>query len=117
MNMVGGPTGGLVDDLARIAGLNVTALMDGEKERAIGADLSRFLRNNAPGTTLWYSRLAMDRLIWDRLQWWADPDAGRRFRAQERRAMRDTGQEFWWAPGEDAPRRGPDVGAMMEGRR
>lgn len=117
MNMVGGPAGGLVDDVARIAGLNVTALMDGERERAIGADLSRFLRNNAPGTTLWYTRLAMDRLIWDRLQWWADPDAGRRFRAQERRAMRDTGQEFWWAPGEDAPRRGPDVGAMMEGRR
>jgi hypothetical protein len=116
MNMVGGPMGGLVDDVARIAGLNITALADSERERAIGADLSRFLRHNAPGTTLWYARLAMDRLLWDRLQSWADPQAARRFQRMERRALQEFDQEFWWAPGEGAPRRGPDAGAMMGGR-
>jgi len=117
MAMVGGPMGGLVDDIGRIAGLNITALADDGRERAIGADLSRFLRNNAPGTTLWYSRLAMDRLIWDRLQVWADPHAQRRFRTVERRALREFDQEFWWAPGEAAPRRGPDLGVLTEGGR
>lgn len=111
-NMLGGPMGGLVDDVARIAWLNVQALDDERRERAIGADLARFVRNNAPGSTLWYARLAMDRLLWDRLQWWADPEAARRFRQLERRALREFEQEFWWAPGEAAPRRGPDLGAV-----
>jgi hypothetical protein len=117
MNMVGGPMGGLLDDISRIAGLNITALAEEGRERAIGADLSRFLRHNAPGTTLWYSRLAMDRLIWDRLQVWADPHAQRRFRTVERRALREFDQGFWWAPGEAAPRRGPDLGVVTEGGR
>jgi uncharacterized protein YoaH (UPF0181 family) len=115
MNMLGGPMGGLVDDLGRIAGLNIQALDDERKERALGADLARFVRLNTPGTTLWYARLAMDRLLWDRLQWWADPQAGRRFRDAERRALRDYEQEFWWAPGEAAPRRAPSAAAAMGG--
>lgn len=110
-NIMAGPTGGLVDDIAKIAGLNIQALDDERKERAIGADLARFVRNNTPGTTLWYSRLAMDRLLWDRLQWWADPRAGQRFRAAERRALRDYEQEFWWAPGAAAARRAPNLSA------
>jgi hypothetical protein len=87
--MAGGPMGGLVSDIAKIAGLNIQALDDERRERALGADLVRFVRLNAPGGTLWYSRLAMDRLVWDRLQWWADPEAGRRFRQMERRVLRD----------------------------
>ena len=111
-NMFGGPVGGFIDDIARIAGLNIQALDDERRERAFGADLARFIRNNAPGSTLWYSRLATDRLLWDRLQWWADPEAARRFRQLERRVLREYDQEFWWAPGESAPRRGPDVNAV-----
>ncbi|WP_027284487.1 hypothetical protein [Rubritepida flocculans] len=114
-NMFGGPIGGLTDDLARIAGLNIQALDDERKERALGADLARFVRNNAPGSTLWYSRLATDRLLWDRLQWWADPEAARRFRQQQRRALREFDQEFWWAPGETAPRRGPEPARIFGG--
>ncbi|MBR0676885.1 hypothetical protein GXW77_11925 [Roseomonas alkaliterrae] len=115
-NTLGGPMGGLADDIARIAGLNIQALDDERKERAIGADLARFVRNNTPGTTLWYSRLATDRLLWDRLQWWADPKAGQRFRQAERRALREYEQEFWWAPGEAGPRRAPAAAAAIGGR-
>jgi len=114
--MAGGPMGGLASDIARIAGLNIQALDDERRERALGTDLMRFMRLNTPGSSLWYSRLAMDRLLWDRLQWWADPEAGRRFRQLERRAMREYEQEFWWAPGEGAPRRAPSLNAAMGGR-
>lgn len=114
--MAGGPMAGLASDIAKIAGLNIQALDDERRERAIGADLVRFMRFNAPGSSLWYGRLAMDRLLWDRLQWWADPQAGRRFRQLERRAMREYEQEFWWAPGETAPRRAPSLNAPMGGR-
>jgi hypothetical protein len=115
-NTLGGPMGGLADDIAKIAGLNIQAMDDERKERAIGADLARFVRNNTPGTTLWYSRLATDRLLWDRLQWWADPKAGQRFRQAERRALREYEQEFWWAPGEAGPRRAPAAAAAIGGR-
>lgn len=114
--MAGGPMGGLASDIARIAGFNLQALDDERRERALGADLVRFMRFNTPGSSLWYSRLAMDRLLWDRLQWWADPHAGRRFRELERRALREYEQEFWWAPGENAPRRAPSFNAAMGGR-
>jgi hypothetical protein len=114
--MAGGPMAGLASDIAKIAGLNIQALDDERRERALGADLVRFMRFNTPGSSLWYGRLAMDRLLWDRLQWWADPQAGRRFRQLERRAMREYEQEFWWAPGETAPRRAPSLNAPMGGR-
>jgi hypothetical protein len=115
MNALGGALGSFVDDIARIAGLNIQALDDERKERAIGADLARFVRMNTPGTTLWYARLAKDRLLWDRLQWWADPHAARRFRQAERRALREYEQEFWWAPGEAAPRRAPALQTAIGG--
>jgi uncharacterized protein YoaH (UPF0181 family) len=111
MATVGGPIGGLVDDLAKIAGLNVQALDDERKERAFGADLARFVRRNTPGTSLWYTRLAVDRMIWDALQDQVDPQAARRWRQLERRAFRDYEQEFWWRPGASAPDRAPNPGA------
>lgn len=113
MNAVGGPIGGLVDDLARMAGMNIQALGDEQSQRSFGADLARFVRRNAPGTSLWYTRAVTDRLVWDRLQEFTDPDAHRRFSVMERRAMRDFGQEFWWRPGEATPARGPEAAAMF----
>ncbi|WP_206934111.1 hypothetical protein [Roseococcus thiosulfatophilus] len=115
MNAVGGPIGGLVDDLARIGGMNIQALGDDQKERSFGGDLARFVRRNAPGTSLWYTRAAMDRMVWDQLQEMLDPDAARRFRQMERRAYRDFNQEFWWRPGESSPGRAPSAAPILGG--
>lgn len=111
--MFGGPTGGLLSDIAKVAGLNLSALDDERRERALGADLARLARRYTPGTTLWYSRLAMDRLLWDELQRAVDDEAPRRWRQIERRWLREYDQEFWWAPGERAPRRGPALGRAV----
>jgi uncharacterized protein YoaH (UPF0181 family) len=116
MAMVGGPIGGLVDDLAKIGGMNIQALGDDQKERSFGADMARFVRRNTPGTSLWYTRAAMDRMVWDQLQEMLDPDAGRRFRQMERRAYRDFNQEFWWRPGDASPARAPSAAPMIGGR-
>jgi uncharacterized protein YoaH (UPF0181 family) len=117
MNTVGGPVAGLLDDLARMAGMNFQALGDEQRERSFGADLARFVRRNAPGTSLWYTRAVTDRLLWDRLQEFTDPEAHRRWNQMERRAMRDFNQEFWWRPGEPTPGRGPDAAPMFGGDR
>jgi hypothetical protein len=112
MAMVGGPIGGLTDDIAKIAGLNIAALDDADKDRAFGADLARFVRRNTPGTSLWYTRLAVDRLLWDAVQDQVDPNAHRRWRQLERRAYRDFNQEYWWRPGQGAASRAPSAAAM-----
>lgn len=112
MTVVGGPTAGLIDDLARLTGGNMQGLAEG-KDTNFGRELARFVKRNAPGTSLWYGRLALDRLMWDRLQELADPDAARSFQRMEDRARRDFGQEFWWRPGQPTLSRAPSLETML----
>jgi len=112
MTAIGGPTGGLVDDVMRLTGANITATAEG-RDSNFGRELARFVQRNTPGASLWYGRLAMDRLLWDRLQEQLDPHAARRWREIERRAFRDFEQEFWWSPGQPDPARAPDLAAAL----
>jgi hypothetical protein len=106
MTAIGGPTAGLIDDLMKLTGANIQATAEG-KDANFGRDFARFVRRNTPGTSLWYSRLAVDRLMWDQLQAIVDPDVHRSWRRTEQRARQETQQEFFWRPGETSPQRGP----------
>jgi hypothetical protein len=112
MTAIGGPTAGLMDDLAKLTGANITATAEG-KDANFGRDLANFVRRNTPGTSLWYSRLAVDRLMWDRVQELADPEYQRAFRRIEDRARRENNQQFWWGPGDRGPERAPAMGAAI----
>ncbi len=101
-----GPTVGLADDLYRLTLGNIAQEAEG-KESNFAAEAVRFARRNTPGTTLWYSRLATDRLLFDQLQMALDPQYAQRFARMESRARREYGQEFWWRPGDLEPSRGP----------
>lgn len=106
MAFFAGPTGSLIDETVKTTfGQAGRAL--GDKDTNIGRDMARFIRRNTPGTSLWYSRLALDRLLWDRLQEVADPKAGAAWRRMEDRARKETGQQFWWRPGQTSPSRPP----------
>jgi hypothetical protein len=87
---------------------NALQLAQGEDTNA-GAEAMRFIRGNTPGASIWYGRLAFERLALDQLDMLIDPDAPARFARQERRFQRDYGQDYWWAPGETAPERAPDL--------
>jgi hypothetical protein len=115
MTAIGGPTAGLLDDVMKLTGANIQALSE-NKDTHFGAELARFVQRNTPGTSLWYSRLAMDRLLWDRVQELADPQAPRRWRRLEQRALDDFDQRFFWAPGETAPARAPSLPAAIGAR-
>ena len=108
MTAIGGPTAGLLDDLMKLTGANIQATAEG-KDANFGADFARFVRRNTPGTSIWYARLAMDRLLWDQLQAVIDPDHGRAWSRTEQRARQETRQEFWWRPGEASPDRAPQM--------
>ena len=70
---------------------------------SMGGEVTRFLRRNTPATSLWYTRLAVDRMVWDQIQTHLDPEYRQSFARVERRAKQDFGQKFWWAPGKPAP--------------
>lgn len=104
-------TGPLIGDLdaARQAGFGIAA----GKPRAEW-QLARVAKANIPGNNLWYTRLVTDRLLADQIQRQIDPGYADSWRHMEKRAA-DQGQEFYWAPGETAPRRAPDLMNAIEG--
>lgn len=107
-----GPGFGLVDDLMKLTGANITATVAG-RDAHFGREMAQFVRRNTPGTSLWYGRLALDRLMWDRLQMLSDPDYAQAFRRTEDRALRENNQRFWWGPGDAAPERAPAMGRAI----
>jgi hypothetical protein len=103
---VAGPVVGFLNDVRRLTLGNLVQL-PGDKPTNAGRELVNFLRRYTPGGSIWYARLGYERLILDRLQELADPQAARRFRALEGRARRDFDQAYWWRPGRALPDRGP----------
>ena len=59
-----------------------------------GERLRLTIEQNAPGRSLWYARLGLERLIFDELEAAIDPNASRLFRMIETRARRDYRQRF-----------------------
>jgi hypothetical protein len=108
----GGPgqtaAGPLAGTVANVGGLGFSAVRAGlgDKKAHPGRDLVKTFKQEMPGNSLWYSRVAFERLLADQMQEQLDPDYRKSWRAVERRAKQQ-GQEFWWEPGETAPERAP----------
>jgi hypothetical protein len=102
---LGGPVGGLVGD---IAGAALSPLkhevFDQEGQRTStgpGNQIFGALRRWTPET--WYTKTAIDRLLWDQLQTLLDPDYRQSFDRSNRAAERKGGTGYWWPRGEMAP--------------
>lgn len=107
---ISGPVGGVIEDAARLTFGEVRKGYEG-KETTFGAELSRVGRRYTPGT--WYTKLAVDRLMWDQIQTMIDPDYRGSFRRQEDRLKQDTKQSFFWRPGEATPGRAPEFAPAL----
>lgn len=68
----------------------------------------KFARSQVPGSTLWYLRTAFDRAVADQIQEEIDPQYRQSWRRVEKWAD-EQGTDYWWAPGEAAPERAPDL--------
>lgn len=91
---------------------NAVQLATDEKTH-FGRELVRFAKGLVPGGTIWYLKLAYERVVLDQLQWLVDPEAADAFKRQQRNWLKNTGQEFYWRPGEVLPTRAPDLGAAF----
>lgn len=108
-----GPTlASIVDPAVNLTLGNAGEVARGEETNA-ARELLRFVKGNVPGINAWYGKLALQRMLLDELDELADPDVRSARRRMERTA-RDQGTEFWWAPGEDAPERAPNLDNMLK---
>ena len=114
-----GPQFSLVEEIADLgvnaAGMSKDFLLGrptaDERAHKLWGDLVRFGGRYAPGSKLWYARLAIDRWLLDTLERAGDPHgAANSFKASRRWAREQTGADSWWARGEPAPERAPQLG-------
>jgi uncharacterized damage-inducible protein DinB len=106
-----GPMAGMFEDVDNLTRGNLIQAARGDETNA-GAELVRFAKGNIPVIgSLWYTKAALNHLFIHQLQEWASPGYLSRM---EQRAQREFGQEYWWAPGDVAPDRGPDMGSAWQ---
>lgn len=86
--------------------------LSGNKE-VKGKMLADHIKAWTPGSSLWYTKMATDRIIFDNIQAMIDPDYRQSFARYERRMKKEFGQSFWWGPGDNLPARAPDFGNAL----
>jgi hypothetical protein len=90
-----GPVAGLVEDAFKMTQGNLVKAADGQKTH-FGANAVQFIKGNLPGASLWYTKAALDHIIFHQLQEYFSPG----YLAQmQRRAQKEFGQQYWWSPG------------------
>jgi hypothetical protein len=107
-----GPAVGLVSDVVRLGIGNAQKGLAGE-ETTFLLDALKFGARYTPGSSLWYTRLALERTVLDQLAL-MDPDTRQGFARLERKARQDFGQGYWWRPGQMAPDRAPEISKVAD---
>jgi len=104
------PAAGFMLDMKQLAFGKVQDAAN-EREGHGGREVTRLLHKYVPG--VFYTRLALDRLVLDTLQKRLDPDSASAFARQEDRARKEQQTQFWWRPGSSSPR-APDLGRAVQ---
>ena len=97
-----GPVASFIGDAINLTFGNAAQLLTGEKTNA-GKELAAFIQRYTPGSSLWYTRLAYERLIMDTLEKLINPNFDKDNRRNIKKLKSRTGQEYWWKPGEITP--------------
>lgn len=115
LNATIGPVFGLANDVAGPWWSKVRTKLDGKTEmeswKAFAGELPK-LTKYAPGSSLWYGRLAFDRYVEDNLQRMMNPKANQLFARQIENRKKYYGQRFFSRPGSNTLiERAPDIGS------
>ena len=97
------------DFLAQNAGPVYSAIQDVGNvalSKNHGKALAQAIKNNTPGSTLWYVKLAFQREIIDQMQAMIDPEH-RKSAARMEQYARQHGTNYYWRPFEAKPDRAP----------
>ena len=110
---IAGPVAGAGDDLLNLTVGNLYQAATGQDTNA-ASEMVKFTQRHTPGSSLWYGRLALERGLWDQMQLMTDPKAKSKFRRLENRTKKQTGQKYWWGPGDTTPSRAPEISKAFE---
>lgn len=102
---IAGPVMGLVNDVLRIT----QGAAYGTSPHP-GADAVRFARGHIPVINLWYTKAALNHMIFYHLEEYFSPGYLRRMKRRSRRVY---GQRYWWEPQDRLPDRAPDWSAAV----
>lgn len=105
LGMLSGPMIGAFEDLDNLTRGNIMQLVAGE-DTDFGAELVRNVKSYTPFANLWYTKAAIDRLIWNNLAELASPGSMRRV---EQRARKQFNQQYYWHLTDTLPKRAPDM--------
>ncbi|WP_062222196.1 hypothetical protein [Aureimonas sp. D3] len=108
-----GPGAAFISDAGKLAAIPLQAAL-GEKVNP-GRQVVDFAGRYTPVVASnWATRGAYRRLFLDQLQWLTDPEADKSFKSKARSLKSRIGQDYWWAPGQALPSRGPRIAAPPE---
>lgn len=82
----------------------------------VASDLFRIANKEIPVVHMWYTRMIVERMLLDQVEKFLDPSYSGRMRKLEKRMKKQTGQGFWWTPGEAMPDRAPDLTTAIGGK-
>lgn len=102
-----GPVYGTVADFGITAG---SVFKEKTEPADVGANLLRIGYQNTPFIRSWYTKAAFEHAVMHDMQEMLSPGYLARMK---RRAQKDYGQKFWWAPGDTAPDRAPNLNAAF----
>jgi len=103
-----GPAASEIANLSRVVGSGVSGDLG-----QLGSDSRRLLEGLMPGNTLWYTRLAFERMVKDQAEMLANPDVTSQWRKAETKAKKELNQQFWWRRGRVTPERAPKLGMAV----
>ena len=112
---IAGPVVGFANDVRNLTLGNMMEVASGEDSNA-ASEMVKFVQRYTPGSSLWYMRLGLERMLFDRLQLYTDPKAPQKFRSVQNKYKREYDQDYWWAPGKPTPSRAPNISSALPGR-
>lgn len=100
---VAGPGFSLAKDTYDLTLGNIAQAMSKKGKSNFWGDAAVFAKRYAPFTNLWYTKLATERYLTDKLQMLADKKTRERFQNRERQQRYRYGRGYWWKPGANKP--------------
>jgi len=105
---IAGPVINMANSIKNLTYGNVQQLIQGEDTNFAGESL-RMLETYMPGKTLWYMKLLWQRMLFERLHLYIDPKYQQRLNRMQTKYLKETGQHYWWKPGQETPDRAPEI--------
>lgn len=109
-----GPVAQAASDIYGLTWGNARQLIEGEDTQFM-REFVQTAQRYTPGSRNWWSRLIVDRTVWDTLLKMVDPKAESRFDQRAKAMKKEYGLTSWWDQGDLAPKRPIDPANLRFG--